>query len=210
MEAMSFGEAFNTAIDVQGKTVYSCKLCGRPFHNYSNLKRHIKLHDPIQESFPCTLCRRKYGRKDTLKCHLRQAHGLTSLPADGCDSGYQQSIPNHSEADSAKNYLRDFTRPGHRTNFSVLMAAFCLQPFPHTIVNNMRVTLIYESRTKERRRCPKCRVLFSTRGTMLRHLSLHSPQHAPKYQCDVCFKLLSRKHYLKVHRKVKHGVDFEL
>ncbi|CAN8011491.1 unnamed protein product [Ixodes pacificus] len=87
MEAMSFGEAFDTAMDVRGKTVYSCRLCGRPFKNYSNLKRHIKLHDPIQESFPCRLCSRKYGRKDTLKWHLKQAHGIISIPIDACDKG---------------------------------------------------------------------------------------------------------------------------
>lgn len=56
----------------------------------------------------------------------------------------------------------------------------------------------------ERRRCPKCCVLFSTRGTMLRHLALH----APKYQCDICFKLFSRKQYTLLHRKIKHGIDF--
>ncbi|XP_075536032.1 uncharacterized protein LOC142571503 isoform X1 [Dermacentor variabilis] len=76
LEVVALDAAYDSVMSSQGKSVYTCKLCNKAFQNYSNLKRHVKLHDPVQEYFPCTLCQRKYGRKDTLKGHMKQAHGV--------------------------------------------------------------------------------------------------------------------------------------
>ncbi|XP_075749375.1 uncharacterized protein LOC142814491 [Rhipicephalus microplus] len=78
LDVLALDAAYDTVMSSQGKNVYACKLCNKAFQNYSNLKRHVKLHDPVQEYFPCTLCQRKYGRKDTLKSHMKQAHGILS------------------------------------------------------------------------------------------------------------------------------------
>ncbi|XP_077555476.1 uncharacterized protein LOC144169907 isoform X14 [Haemaphysalis longicornis] len=64
----------------------------------------------------------------------------------------------------------------------------------------------HDGAPEERRRCPVCLVVFSTRGTMKRHMALHSPHDAPKYCCDICLKRFSRKHYAKVHRINVHGL----
>ncbi|KAH7961187.1 hypothetical protein HPB52_005192 [Rhipicephalus sanguineus] len=78
LDVLALDAAYDSVMSSQGKNVYTCKLCNKAFQNYSNLKRHVKLHDPVQEYFPCTLCQRKYGRKDTLKGHMKQAHGVLS------------------------------------------------------------------------------------------------------------------------------------
>nr|XP_054933465.1 PR domain zinc finger protein 15-like [Dermacentor andersoni] len=82
LEVVALDAAYDSVMSSQGKSVYTCKLCNKAFQNYSNLKRHVKLHDPVQEYFPCTLCQRKYGRKDTLKGHMKQAHGVLTHNLD--------------------------------------------------------------------------------------------------------------------------------
>lgn len=78
LEVLSLDAAYDSVMNSQGRAVYTCRMCNKAFQNYSNLKRHVKLHDPVQEYFPCSLCQRKYGRKDTLKGHMKQAHGVVS------------------------------------------------------------------------------------------------------------------------------------
>ncbi|KAK8768436.1 hypothetical protein V5799_015098 [Amblyomma americanum] len=78
LEVTALDAGYDSVINRQGRVIYACRLCNKTFQNYSNLKRHIKLHDPVQEYFPCSLCQRKYGRKDTLKGHMKQAHGVVS------------------------------------------------------------------------------------------------------------------------------------
>lgn len=78
LEVLSLDAAYDSVMNSHGRAVYTCRMCNKAFQNYSNLRRHVKLHDPVQEYFPCSLCQRKYGRKDTLKGHMKQAHGVVS------------------------------------------------------------------------------------------------------------------------------------
>ncbi|XP_023230897.1 zinc finger and BTB domain-containing protein 37-like [Centruroides sculpturatus] len=52
----------------------ACPLCGKTFHNRSNLLRHWKSHDPNPQMFRCEVCRKEYSRKDNLKQHIKLSH----------------------------------------------------------------------------------------------------------------------------------------
>lgn len=57
----------------------SCNNCGRTFTRKGKLIRHLKSacpHNPVRATNQCPACDYNSPRKDTLKRHLRQAHGV--------------------------------------------------------------------------------------------------------------------------------------
>jgi hypothetical protein len=61
---------------------HSCRLCSSTFKRPSDLKRHVKVHFPGQRKFHCRQLgcgrngRKGYYRRDKLRDHERQVHGI--------------------------------------------------------------------------------------------------------------------------------------
>lgn len=51
-----------------------CPVCGKLFHNRSNMKRHMcDVHSDIKR-FRCTFCNQAFKRKSALRQHLNSVH----------------------------------------------------------------------------------------------------------------------------------------
>ena len=56
---------------------YACDTCGQRFGNNYHLKRHEVIH--TDEEFPCTMCSRRFKRKDGLDTHMAHIHGGSNI-----------------------------------------------------------------------------------------------------------------------------------
>jgi len=79
---------------------YPCHICSKLMRTRKTLKKHMMIHNPFREHFPCTLCPRVYQRKDKLNSHFRMKHALTpqvtitfKKPVDEADADcYQKHL----------------------------------------------------------------------------------------------------------------------
>ena len=54
---------------------YSCGLCGKIFKDKYKLGRHQKTHTGVKDEV-CPYCQKAFNRKDHMKVHIWNKHGL--------------------------------------------------------------------------------------------------------------------------------------
>jgi len=62
---------------------YSCARCGRSYLHQATLVRHQRYECGITASYPCTLCGRKFKRRDVLKGHMEKCVNKSAAIAAG-------------------------------------------------------------------------------------------------------------------------------
>ena len=63
---------------LQEGNTYRCKVCNNPYTHPSNFHRHYVTTHLNRKSYPCTVCSKKFNRKDNMTAHLRAVHGWGS------------------------------------------------------------------------------------------------------------------------------------
>nr|XP_050860684.1 longitudinals lacking protein-like [Vespula vulgaris] len=56
------------------KVTYPCKNCGKVYHYYSSLARHLKHECGVEPKFHCPLCPYRTKHKSSLNTHLNGRH----------------------------------------------------------------------------------------------------------------------------------------
>ncbi|KAK2584895.1 hypothetical protein KPH14_002491 [Odynerus spinipes] len=56
------------------KITYPCKNCGKVYHYYSSLARHLKHECGVEPKFHCPLCPYRTKHKSSLNTHLNGRH----------------------------------------------------------------------------------------------------------------------------------------
>lgn len=77
---------------LQEGNTYRCKVCNNPYTHPSNFHRHYVTTHLNRKSYPCTVCSKKFNRKDNMTAHLRAVHGWgsqggSSSPSPGARDG---------------------------------------------------------------------------------------------------------------------------
>jgi hypothetical protein len=60
---------------IQEGNTYRCKVCNNAYTHPSNFHRHYVTTHLNRKSYPCTVCSKKFNRKDNMTAHLRAVHG---------------------------------------------------------------------------------------------------------------------------------------
>jgi len=60
---------------IQDGSTYRCKVCNNAYTHPSNFHRHYVTTHLQRKSYPCTVCHKKFNRKDNMTAHLRAVHG---------------------------------------------------------------------------------------------------------------------------------------
>ena len=60
---------------IQDGNNYRCKVCNNAYTHPSNFHRHYVTTHLQRKSYPCTVCHKKFNRKDNMTAHLRAVHG---------------------------------------------------------------------------------------------------------------------------------------
>ena len=72
---------------VQEGNTYRCKVCNNAYTHPSNFHRHYVTTHLNRKSYPCTVCSKKFNRKDNMTAHLRAVHGWGNAAAVGAAAG---------------------------------------------------------------------------------------------------------------------------
>ena len=109
---------------IQDGNTYRCKVCNNAYTHPSNFHRHYVTTHLQRKSYPCTVCHKKFNRKDNMTAHLRAVHGW----------GVTTSSSNSSPSTPCPSFTTNPTTPP--MTFPLPSPAFSPPP-PHqqTIVN---------------------------------------------------------------------------
>jgi len=109
---------------IQDGNTYRCKVCNNAYTHPSNFHRHYVTTHLQRKSYPCTVCHKKFNRKDNMTAHLRAVHGW----------GVTASSSNSSPSTPCPSFTTNPTTPP--MTFPLPSPAFSPPP-PHqqTIVN---------------------------------------------------------------------------
>ncbi|CAB4059040.1 TTK [Lepeophtheirus salmonis] len=79
---------------IQEGNTYRCKVCNNAYTHPSNFHRHYVTTHLNRKSYPCTVCSKKFNRKDNMTAHLRAVHGWGgSLSSNGSSASSLPGSP---------------------------------------------------------------------------------------------------------------------
>ncbi|XP_065371061.1 LOW QUALITY PROTEIN: zinc finger protein 568-like [Calliphora vicina] len=166
-----------------------CPLCSYKASRSSALKVHMGLvhgHDKVKEYFkpvldsgkkyPCNLCPRSYGRKDSLRKHVRRKH---------------LNKPSKEETPTKK------TKPQKPKDKERFLCTYCGQSYSSKCGLESHVL----THTGERPfSCEICSKTFKRLKDLQLHRVIHSDEKP--HQCSECGKAFKRVDKLKIHMRV--------
>ena len=210
-------------------TFTMCELCGIEFSSANRLKIHMeKYHKIFNGKVQCDICD-KYFTPNRLK-----AHSQNCKIKPKCESGKKAAIESQFCCDQcgrkfSKNYrLIEHVAVVHTKELKI-ECDFCGKSFTGKESYQRHLVSRHDNKALE---CKKCKLTFSDKVEMKAHMqSFHSikeptfnctkcskqfgtiytlkkhtaSQHEGKTsKCDICGKILSDKHKLRVHKEFVH------
>ena len=86
---------------IQDGNTYRCKVCNNAYTHPSNFHRHYVTTHLQRKSYPCSVCHKKFNRKDNMTAHLRAVHGWGGGGGLGGGGGVDGGVMTSSSAASS-------------------------------------------------------------------------------------------------------------
>ncbi|XP_058465300.1 zinc finger protein 184-like [Malaya genurostris] len=181
-----------------GLKPFECKLCGKDFAKWNNLKsHHIQKHTDNKIAIPCEHqgCGQTFATRQGLKRHRLRAH----------DPNYVMPDPKQFVCDSCG---KTFSTNGalkkhqyvHTPNEMPFVCGLCGKKFPtsHKLKEH---TMRHEG--IKNHTCPFCGLRKTTMHELRSHIgNVHS--RARSYPCDICSSVFTNIGNLNRHVKIVH------
>lgn len=177
---------------IQIKNEISCQQCARQFSTVAGWKAHQRSHEakrPVQKSFKCSICLRKFKHNRTLLAHLRR-HDKEPVKyvCDKCKREFKY-----------KAYLENHIISLHSSNS--LTCDICMQSFTDKETykahrDSHRIDRCYQ--------CGICKKSFYMSSTLKDHLRTHTGEKP--FLCSVCGRGFSQRNNMLQHMRRHQGV----
>jgi len=166
-------------------TEIRCEDCDEKFSNETNLKRHMKTHSELPETFECFKCRKIFSRRENLDRHRLRKHSFTNLDFDSMKNSYKSGYVCQM---CGLNFAEDFDGLKHH-----LILKLCQNVNKDRIIDDCG-----------RYECEYCHKSYSTFYNLNEHIRWKHATNMNSFKCPDCEKLFKWEKTLKVHIKRNH------
>lgn len=197
-----------------------CHLCGKIFSIPSLLKTHLRTHSNARD-FQCEYCSTKYKRKDSLRFHLIQAHGLK---LDGAELRSDEKVKldgqfkcnQCTKTFQSESFLKQHTRYDHRKERE-FKCDYCDKEYTTKSSLDRHLAQLHDYNTntsdggdnndKKNDKKPTCNIClksFFNRSELKIHLRSHLD--ITEFQCEYCDRAFKSKASLVRHLALNHEI----
>ncbi|XP_042291825.1 zinc finger protein 250-like [Thunnus maccoyii] len=179
----------NTEVPVSGvkcnavKKSFICCECGRKFGRKDSLRRHMRYHTG-EKPYSCSVCGKRFSQRPNLIRHMRCHSGEKPFSCSFCDTSF-------AVRSALVNHMRIHT--GEKP-FSCL---YCDKSF--TQKGGLKKHMTVHTGEKPYS-CPVCDKSFSQKANLTYHFSVHTGQK--QFSCSVCDKRFTWQSQVKSHKCV--------
>jgi len=172
------------------KKLALCPICGKYLNSSGKLKYHMLTHTG-ERPHTCSVCGNLFQQAGTLKIHMRIHTGEKPYQCQTCGKSYTSSSKLGSHV--LRNHVADRPRNHHCT---ICSAVFM------TIVHLKQHQEAMHLKLKPHK-CPFCDRAFNGKGTLKRHVYIHTGEKP--YKCTLCDAAFNQSQLLSAHMKKIHS-----
>jgi len=167
---------------------FKCPECGRCFRSTDDLVIHARSHSK-EKPFECSVCNKHFARASSLIRHCRVHSGEKPYTCYVCGRAFSQSS---NLNDHLRIHMGDKLNKCDRS----LSQTCTMQEHNHCAHSNDGL-----------RQCPHCEMEFSGDGlNKLKQHPLKSHSEGKRLTCEICQKMFTERHTLRVHMKRHEGL----
>ena len=166
-------------------TKIRCEECKETFSNETNLKRHVKTHAKLPETFECDKCRKMFSRRDNLDRHKLRKHNFTNFDIDSMKGSYKNGYVCQM---CGFNFAEDLIGLKHH-----LIQKNCQNVNKNRVIDDCG-----------KYKCEHCQKSYSTFYNLNEHIRWKHATNLNCFKCPNCEKTFKWKKALKVHIKRNH------
>ncbi|XP_035808417.1 zinc finger protein 32-like [Amphiprion ocellaris] len=173
----------STSVNEGGKKLFICSECGRKFGRKDSLRRHMRYHTG-EKPYSCSVCSKRFSQRPNLIRHMRCHSGEKPFGCSFCETSF-------AVRSALVNHMRIHT--GEKP-FSCL---YCEKSF--TQKGGLKKHMTVHTGEKPYS-CPVCEKSFSQKANLTYHFSVHTGQK--QFGCSICDKRFTWQSQVKSHKCV--------
>ncbi|XP_033725587.1 uncharacterized protein LOC117315488 [Pecten maximus] len=197
-----------------GPKPFKCSLCLRTFRKSKEFHSHLNSHSG-NDDYSCEICGKGFSRKDRLRIHRQQEHGIKLNECPICRKRYEESFEEHKmthnkymyvECDECHKVFSAIRSLAKHHEFHNKTNSFTCNPcgikFNDVALMKDHVRKHLPKATHE---CNFCQLRFFTVDDLNSHMKTHTGTVSSRYSCTECWSDFPNERRLREHQqKAKH------
>ena len=190
---------------------HKCEECPKTYISSYGLKEHYRIEHLEIKDFKCDGCGKAFGRRQDLKKHIKNVHGMETI--DALDLGQMKKCEKceklfENEVLLSQHTMKDHMKMSEETNLEH-KCQFCKKSYHFGKFGMYFAHLRFEHGKESTFKCIICGLVTHSIKGYRSHYNTNHHTNAEHFKCEKCPKTFRRypqyrSHYNVAHLKIKN------